>query len=298
MDEKEVLNSKRGYLKGDFEFFHLKDRKNMQFEFHYHDFNKIIVFISGRVTYLIEGRAYRLQPWDVLLVSSNEVHKLIVEPGEVYERIVLWVNPAFLEKHNSADCDLSTCFRTTAGKKCNLLRLRPESLKAARLTLSQLDEACKNSDFGNRVLKNSLFLQFVVQVNRLLLDSGEDSKPGTIEFDESIQTILNYINENLHGDLSIDSLAAGFFMSKYYLMHRFKKQTGYSIHNYILQKRLIWANSLIRKGIPAAEASIECGFGDYSSFVRAFKKMFGLSPKKHYKHFLELQKSYEQTGHF
>jgi hypothetical protein len=47
------IHHKRGYLNKDFEFFHLKDNKAMQFEFHYHDFNKIIIFISGNVTYLI-----------------------------------------------------------------------------------------------------------------------------------------------------------------------------------------------------------------------------------------------------
>jgi AraC-like DNA-binding protein len=38
------------------------------------------------------------------------------------------------------------------------------------------------------------------------------------------------------------------------------------------------------------EACTECGFGDYSSFVRAFKKMYGLSPKRHHKMVEELEK--------
>jgi AraC-like DNA-binding protein len=72
-------------------------------------------------------------------------------------------------------------------------------------------------------------------------------------------------------------------MSKYHLMHKFKSQTGYTIHSYILQKRLMMANTLIKSGRSITEACTECGFGDYSSFVRAFKKMYGQSPKKHHK---------------
>ena len=47
-------SNKSGYLNKDFQLFHIKDKKNHEFEFHYHDFNKIIIFLSGKVTYLIE----------------------------------------------------------------------------------------------------------------------------------------------------------------------------------------------------------------------------------------------------
>jgi len=111
----------------------------------------------------------------------------------------------------------------------------------------------------------------------------ENRQPDDFEYDDNINSILKYINENLNEDLSIESLSSGFYMSRYYLMHRFKEQTGYTVHSYILQKKLIMAHSLIKKGRPINEVSAECGFGDYSSFVRAFKKMFGLSPRNYYK---------------
>ena len=41
---------KRGYLNSDFRLFHLTDTKKQDFEYHYHDFDKIIIFIRGRVT--------------------------------------------------------------------------------------------------------------------------------------------------------------------------------------------------------------------------------------------------------
>jgi len=84
---------------------------------------------------------------------------------------------------------------------------------------------------------------------------------------------------NLNGDLSIESLAAKFYMSKYHLMHKFKKQTGFTLHSYILQKRLIKADTLIRSGTPVSQACEQSGFNDYSSFVRAYKKMFSTLPK-------------------
>lgn len=55
-------------------------------------------------------------------------------------------------------------------------------------------------------------------------------------------------------------------------MHKFKSQTGYTLHKYIQQKRLAFSKSLIIKGHKITEIYLKCGFGDYSSFIRAFKK--------------------------
>ena len=83
---------------------------------------------------------------------------------------------------------------------------------------------------------------------------------------------------NLEKDLSLESIARQFYMSKSYLMHKFKEMTGYSAHKYIQQKRLIQAAELIRDGVPVVEAGQRCGYGDYSAFLRAFKKLYGVNP--------------------
>jgi AraC-like DNA-binding protein/mannose-6-phosphate isomerase-like protein (cupin superfamily) len=278
MDENNAGDGKRGYLNRDFALFHLKDMKNISFEYHYHDFNKIVVFVSGNVTYLIEGTAYRLKPWDVLFVSSCEVHRAIIDPTVPYERIVIWVNPGFLERH-SEECSLSDCFGPNTGKNGNLLRLDPVFRNEVALLLSKLEEAYRSDGFGSVLLKNALLLQLLVELTRKRL-GGNGSDCSDIVIDCTIQKLLDYINRNIGGDLSIDSLASKFYMNRYHLMHKFKQQTGYTVHSYILQKRLIKADTLLRGGMTAAQASEQCGFKDYSSFSRAYGKMFGASPKK------------------
>jgi AraC-type DNA-binding domain-containing proteins len=295
-DENSDLKIKRGYLNGDFEFFHLIDKKIMEFEFHYHDFNKIIVFISGKVTYLIEGKSYKLKPWDLLFINSNDVHRAVVSSNEPYERIVIWVNQSFLELHSNGS-NLLTCFELSSKHKINLLRSNPEGIRSIKNTLFLLEGAIKDTSFGSIALKNSLFLQLMVYFNRLYLGTEINVKEKDIEYDERIVRILDYINKNLNENLSIENIALKFYMNKFYLMHKFKAQTGYTIHSYIQQKRLILAASLIKKGKQITEVYLECGFGDYSSFVRAFKKEFNLSPKKYYKSALEIESSYTHKHH-
>jgi AraC-like DNA-binding protein len=287
---------KRGYLHKNFVLFHLKDKRNLQFEFHYHDFNKIIIFISGKVTYLIEGKAYHLKPWDILLVNNNEIHKPLIDASETYERMVIWVNSFFLMKQDDDNGNLLTCFALASQRKMNLLRLTPELLPGIKNILLKLEDGDNDQEFGHSILQNSLFLQLMVHLNRISLRVGNDQEHPDIQYDKTIIQLLQYVNENLKEDLSMDKLASVFFLSKYYLMHKFKQHTGYTLHNYILQKRLLTANSLIQDGKSITIACMESGFNDYSNFVRAFKKMFGLSPKKHVQLLIEHEKISDQNG--
>lgn len=286
------INSKqekirRGYLNEGFLFFHLKDKHTDEFQLHYHDFNKILIFLSGDVTYLIEGKFYKLKPWDLIFVSHNEVHKPIINPDKSYERIIIWINSDFLNEDVHEESDLLNCFQLASKEKMNLLRLNTEDNNIIRQLLNALEEATKDNTFGNYTLKKSLFLQMMVYLNRLFIGADINKIAMDIEYDERIATVLQYINNNLDKDLSISLLSAKVFLNKYYLMHLFKDQTGYTMHNYIIKKRLIKAVALIKQGDQLGQICDESGFSDYSSFVRAFKKEFGMSPKNYYKDFVK-----------
>ncbi|WP_160680130.1 AraC family transcriptional regulator [Clostridium sp. C8-1-8] len=276
-------NIKRGYLNEDFLFFKLKDQKKSEYELHYHDFSKIIFFISGDVTYIIEGKSYKLRPWDILLVGKDDLHLPIISFNEPYERIILWINPLFLEKYNAPSTDLLNCFKVANERKLNLIRLNSVQLDTLKEQLSNLEKAVKDDGFGSEVLRKALFLQLIVEINRLYLEIDNYTKLEDIKYDPRIEEILNFINSNLGNDLSIELIANNFYLNKYYLMHLFKKETGYTLYGYIQKKRLRKAAELIKSGLQSSEVCSLCGFIDYSSFVRAFKKEFQFSPKQYFK---------------
>ena len=128
----------------------------------------------------------------------------------------------------------------------------------------------------------------MVYLNRLFLDKNNlNENIIDIEYDENIEKILEYINENLIEDLSVEYLASTLYINKYYLMHKFKDQTGCTIYQYILQKRLIRAISLMKKGKNITEACMQSGFKDYSNFSRLFKKTFKVSPKEYKENYMQ-----------
>jgi len=62
------------------------------------------------------------------------------------------------------------------------------------------------------------------------------------------------------------------------MMRRFKEETGYTIHSYIAEKRLLLARQQLQEGASVTEACDRSGYQDYSTFARAYRKRFGVSP--------------------
>ena len=90
--EENRQSVKSGYLTEKFRMFHLKDSQPREYVYHYHDFHKIILFLDGEASYIIEGKTYPLKARDILFVSAGEIHRPVTTPGKSYERIVIYVS--------------------------------------------------------------------------------------------------------------------------------------------------------------------------------------------------------------
>lgn len=272
MDYSQYNLEKTGYLKEDFRLFHINDQTKKDFSYHYHDFHKIIVFISGKVTYHIEGKAYHLKPRDILLVSQGAIHKPEIDPSVPYERYIFWIR-------DDLSCqELNTCFQKANDRSFNLVRADSALQERLKDLLPEIEQTLQNKHFGDTVLRNALFTQFMIYINRIFLRTSSSPDKKTYSSDTQVEQLLKYINRNLSENLSIDQLANRFFFSKYHMMRKFKNETGYTIHNYITSKRLLMARSLISQGMPVMKATQASGFHDYTTFVRAYKKQFGKAP--------------------
>lgn len=269
----------RGYLREEFRLYHLRDNRAQEIEYHYHEFDKIVVFISGQVSYIIEGKTYHLKPWDVLFIKHGSIHRPVIGQSEVYERVVLWMNRCFLDLHSGDDCNLSDCFELSDSRRGYLWRPSAEERAKLRKLLESLENALNSDDFGSRLLLRVHFLHLMVELNRGMLHDNGSVYP-SVEADPKIDEVLRYIGGNLPGDLSVEALSRRFFISRYHFMRRFREATGYTVHSYVLQKRLGAAAEMIRGGASPTEAACAAGFADYSTFLRSFKKMFSLTPRE------------------
>jgi AraC-like DNA-binding protein/mannose-6-phosphate isomerase-like protein (cupin superfamily) len=268
-------------VRPDFEYFHYAEKLPIEVEYHNHDFYEVFFLISGRVSYIIEGKAYILKPGDIVLINNNELHKPVIEPGCPYERVVIWINPDFIKRKIIDGTNLFMCFENTSKNKFNLLRLDSEMLSIIKHIVMKLDKVYFNVNFGSGILKELYLTELIVYLNRAYLENCDEDMEEDIIYDPKVNEIILYINQNLSADLSLEALSARFYTSKYHLLREFKKHTGYTLHNYIHQKRLIAAKAHLRAGLRVTDVCQLCGFGDYSNFIRSFRKSYKVSPKKY-----------------
>ena len=274
-----AYGDERGYLLEDYRFFHLRDEQVIPLEYHYHTFDKIVLQMGGKVTYTVEGKQYDLKPGDILLVRHNLLHRPEIHPGEPYERMILWLGSEYLAARGGGECRLDSCFRLAEQRGFHLLRPKGEGRKRYGELFRRLEEAVGSDAFASKLMAETCLLQLLIQLNRDTMEgaAGEDV---VYRFDVKMEEVTRYIGEHLSEDLPIQRLAQEFYLSRYYLMHRFKEVYGVTVHQYIRQKRLLHAAEEIRSGTPVLKAAVEAGFNDYSAFLRAFQSTYGKSPRE------------------
>ena len=291
----QVEYEQKGYLNCDFRLFHIDESKAIETPWHYHDFDKIVFFLRGNVQYAVEGREYELRPYDIVIGPHHSIHKVTASDKEGYERYVLYVKPETLirlgktqevtvhEGKNlsgrSKDHDLDLCFNMTSKTRTNLVHFDAGITSELMDKFRTLEEVLKSEEelycAGLRI--HVSLIQLLIGLNEACF-KHPDAFMEKARYNRKVIDIIDYIMEHLGDDLSIDNISDKFYISKYHMMRIFKAETGYSVHQYIMEKRILRARDLIIAGEPAMSASIESGFHDYSSFCKAFRKATGKLP--------------------
>ena len=277
-EQAQIFDPRQVMRKDSFEVFHYKQPRPNAVEVHHHDFYEVYFLLNGVVEYWVDGRILKMTPGDLLLINPMELHRpVLTQSNQLYERIVVWIDKEYLEK--LGDGSLSACFDSGDPNHTHLIRLNASERTGITALLSELVRESYSQEYGSAFSAYGLFLQFMVRLNRLSRRTGhrEESRQQS----ELVQQVLSYIGENLSQSLSLETLAERFFVSKYYLSHTFSREVGVSLYRYITLRRLLFARQLLSQGVPAGQVSRNCGFSDYTSFYRAFKSEYGISPKEH-----------------
>lgn len=260
-----------------FSYCHTKDIQPDSKDFRLHNHNdtyEILIFLSGRSEFRVEGTLYYPKPGDVLVTHSAEMHRMYHNgPITPYERIVINIHSSFFAKNNCED------FKKIFTSR----RLGENNLISANLTKKHnIDEIIKSIDGyiiesknPPAVLIQSKLIELLYNLNKISFTSENVSF-----HDEQIKKILMFINDNITSELTLDIIADHMYMNKYHLCHIFKEHTGYTINKYITYKRILLVRELCETGMSLIDASQEAGFSNYSNFYKMYKKETGNTPSK------------------
>ena len=253
-----------------------KAPKDDDFEPHIHDGYELLCLVRGDVGYIVEGHKYKLTAGSLMLMRSSETHKLVVEKSTEYERYVLNFSPSIITKIGLSRELLSPFKERKIGEKN--LYISTEFRHASPdfyFERAFLDV----NDLPKEDVMLTLFSSLLCEIRCAFVRKEEHSTNAHSTSEE----IISYVNDNLKNDISIKKIANTLHISQTEVSRAFKKSLGTSIYDYVLTKRLIMFNKRIATAKSTQELARECGFRDYSSFYRLYKKRFGISPTEYIK---------------
>lgn len=257
-------------------------REEKAMDMHIHNCYELYYSVSGGKQFLIHNKFYTIKPGDLFVINQYESHHLIHIDKEVHERIVLSIHPEFLKSLSTSETDLSYCFTYRENDFQHKLSLTKEQQQRF---LYFINKITTSSGYGQDVYDRSMFCQLMLFLNSAYFHNLEivASTQSKLVYNTQVDNILSYINQNIHEAIRIEDLANHFYLSESYLCRVFKSTTGTTINKYITARRITIAKSLLANGENINSVCEQCGFNDYSNFIRTFTKAVGVSPKKYAK---------------
>ena len=236
---------------------------------HVHDLLEFCIPTKGYVDYRIERNVYHVAPWNILVIKPNEVHNCIVTAPTFYHYLCLWFRP-------EPESLFHEFLRRGFGK--NNLLVPSEEIRVQLERIHQEMRACALT--GNALRKYALALEFLTYIKEC-----ETSEEGLVKIPTQLENVLTDIEENFRSIQSLSDLAERHFLSLSTLSRLFREYLHIAPWQYIENKRLANACTLLQEGKSVTDTCMESGFPDYCNFIRLFRKRFGASPTVYKKTF-------------
>ena len=264
----------------DFEIYYYNDIHMKNVAQHAHDYYEFYFFLEGDVCMELDGQIFPIHNGDILLIPPQISHRLIVNnPNIPYRRFVFWISRQYCETLQAISPDYIYLMEYAQKNRTYLFSNDRITFHSIQYKVLNLIEEIRSNHFAREAQITLNVQDLILYLNRIAYATQtheSEKKEETLS-----QNLIEYIEEHLEESLSLETLAEAFYVSKYHIAHVFKEQLGMSIHQYITKKRLHRCREAIRSGASITETYQNCGYGDYSSFFRAFKKEYGISPKEY-----------------
>jgi len=238
-------------------------------DFHEHDFYEINLIMSGNVRVLVSDRTVEGTDNMIVLAKPDTSHYVSCKPDVLYTSLFLVFSEKFIKSYDIESMNLLSVF----GEHGTILTITSEEKHSLANIINFISEE-----------ESSLRKRFLVFYLLSCIDdiSRKHSSNAKI-IPKPIFEVLTYINKHYMEKIVAGKLADMMYMGRTTLMTQFKKHTGKTLHEYVVNCRLRNAIKLLMEGKTEYEAAISSGFSDASSFIQCFKREFKLTPLQYIK---------------
>ena len=273
------FDSRQNMIRENYEVYYYSDAHFQSVSLHEHDYYEFYFPVSGKIEMEIGGKRTPLGSRDVVIVPPGTTHRAVTENSErSYCRYVFWISDTYY-RQICQDARGPHILQQEAERGKHIHHFTGSEYALIQARLLRLVEEDKASHYGREEMIDLCIRDLLMTLSRLIYEHDHQEDPDP-ESDLS-EALMAYIQANLDEDLSLEKLGEQFSISKYHIAHIFKEETGVSVHRYILKKRLECCANDIKIGKPVSKIIREYGFSDYSSFFRAFRKEYHLSPREY-----------------
>lgn len=276
-------------------YFYNGSAKNWSMlNYHYHDTCEIIMTMSDGVTVDIGGLCYKADVGDLFIIPRDEYHRIKTIENSSYKRYVLMFDIEIVRKMVEPlgfnFLRYFDCFPSAFIPKISLSSVALKQMVAYMEGLdplySNLKDPQSSSLFYLRMVEMLIYIQELYDFFHVERNAGEaDCKQISFEMHdndkERISQIKQYICNNIEKKLSLEMISEQFFISRYYLSHYFRKETGFSITQYVTMQKIIRAKHMLKQGCSITKVSMTLGYNSNSHFISVFHKFVGITPKRY-----------------
>lgn len=259
---------------------HLTTNYSLNGAFHRHEGYEIYLFLKGNVNCYVEQQCFHMERGDLLVIRPGQYHRPAMLDHRNYERVTLNFQDSIFQHFSTDKTDLSAIFLEPSKDKVCFVRLSEEQLHQYLTLVTKIEQLLSSEEFGSDVLIQSYLARLFVLINRAFRTT--DRHTSNI-MPKLIRDLLRYIDDNLSEPITLKTLEQEFYLNGTYISRQFKKHTGLTLRNYLLERRISYARTLLDSDLSITEVCHRSGFSDYANFIRSFTKTVGVSPGKYAK---------------
>lgn len=237
---------------------------------------EIFLLLEGDVTMLIDSQRYMIKNGALVLLTSRDLHISMNNAPRTYKRITVMFDPHAIRQFNTEHTNLLDCFSIAASRQRNILYLSAEQIQTVQALADQILTNGRSDRFGDDITVLTSLLSLLIFINRLYRSHLPKIAP--LPLTPIIREIVDYVDSHIDEELSVQSLCHHFSYSVAYISAQFSKQMGLPLKQFIITKKIALAKQLLAESLSVTQVYERCGFGDYSNFIRTFKKTVGVSP--------------------
>ncbi len=240
---------------------------------HFHDGYELFLPVNDGGHLFINDTRYNLHKGALYCIKPFELHCCFCRDEDQIERYVLRMSIDTLECMSTSATDFISVFQDAPRS----FILNEDAVRHFNRAAREM-ESINSKEFGDDVKLQICFQSMVLMVAKWLRNREYDEIAARPEDSQRVIPILRYIHKHIAENLSLQTIAGAFYLSKSRLNQIFKSSTGFSVGEYIIACRIKKACQLLQTNMPIQEISSAAGFRDPTHFNRTFKKRMGMTP--------------------